>query len=75
VSVCLSVYVGVGHKGELCKPAKVALAVFYGCAISSSLGATSFCKGALFSFFEGAPVFVEGGGLCHDTMAQWPVQV
>ena len=26
-----------------------------------------------FHFFEGAPVFVEGG-LCHGTMAQWSVQ-
>ena len=24
--------------------------------------------------FEGAPVFIEGGRLCHGTMAQWPVQ-
>jgi len=23
---------------------------------------------------SGAPVFVEGGRLCHGTMAQWPVQ-
>jgi len=23
---------------------------------------------------QGAPVFVEGGRLCHGTMAQWPVQ-
>jgi len=30
----------------------------------------------LFSFFfEGSPVFVKGGHLCHGTMAQWPVQV
>jgi len=23
----------------------------------------------------GAPVFVEGGRLCHGTMAQWPVGI